>query len=158
GYRRQIMSMWLNSLRRLCRRMSRGVLYDPQTTQLIDCQAFALAPPRTRAETAKPAHKESRKAMRHRMDKEVVCQRETRAGITFMGGARNVSRGGMGLIVGCRFEPGTVLLIEVADGPGDMPRLIPALVVHARPLPYRGWFLGCSFPAQITDADIASLS
>lgn len=147
------MSAWLQSLRRLCRRVSLASVWDPQKTQLIDCRAFALevAPPR----------EESRASERRPCNREVAFQREgaRSVGLSFMGRARNVSAKGMGLIAGCRFDAGTVLLIEMPQVAGPSAgRLIPAVVVHARPLPRRGWYLGCAFAQPLPEQDIRRLS
>jgi len=73
---------------------------------------------------------------------------------------RNISLGGLGLLLQHRFRPGTPLLVELKNAAGEVLRMVPVRVVHATPF-LRGnnpcWLLGCQFVHQLTDAELESL-
>jgi hypothetical protein len=71
---------------------------------------------------------------------------------------RDISRGGMALIVERGFDGGNLLLVELpprADYPGAT---VLAYVLRAEPLPNGGWALGCAFATELADGDSADLS
>jgi hypothetical protein len=71
---------------------------------------------------------------------------------------RDVSRGGIGLIVDRGFEGGSLLLVELppsADFPGAT---VLAYVLRADPLPGGGWALGCAFAAEPGSGGLAALT
>ncbi len=73
------------------------------------------------------------------------------------GRVQNLSRGGLNLVVSRRFEPGTLLQIEL-QGPRDPePRTVLARVVHARPCDANHWALGCSFPWELGEELLRAL-
>lgn len=67
---------------------------------------------------------------------------------------RDISRGGMNVVVKERFEPGAQLSVEL-PGNGDRPAFtVLACVVHALPHADNQWALGCSFADELTDDDL----
>jgi serine/threonine protein kinase len=71
--------------------------------------------------------------------------------------ARDVSAGGIAVLLARRFEPGTDLSIELGAGAGGPPQRLSARVV--RVLAERGghWLHGCAFGSPLTDEELAAL-
>jgi hypothetical protein len=67
----------------------------------------------------------------------------------------NVSAGGVGLYVGRRFEPGTLLFIALRRLPERRP--LAARVAHATRLPSGGWLVGCEFPRCLDEETLRDL-
>src|SRR5437870_9445756 len=57
----------------------------------------------------------------------------------------NVSRGGLKVVIGRRFEVGTILKVEVAVADQESFSTLLARVVRAAPEPVGNWALGCAF-------------
>jgi len=57
---------------------------------------------------------------------------------------RDISTGGISLIMSQWFGPGTILEIEFARGEARSQRAFTASVMHATLLPDGEWFLGCA--------------
>ncbi|MFO0852104.1 MAG: serine/threonine-protein kinase [Gemmataceae bacterium] len=70
---------------------------------------------------------------------------------------RDVSAGGVGLLLARRFEPGTVLGIELAGGPDDRPRRVDVRVVRVRKDRAGHWAHGCALVTPAADADLRGL-
>jgi hypothetical protein len=70
---------------------------------------------------------------------------------------RNVSAGGVGLLLARRFEPGTDLIVEMAGGPGRAGRTFPARVVRAGRNGLGHWLHGCSFLTPLTERELAQV-
>jgi len=71
----------------------------------------------------------------------------------------NISRGGVNVLMPRRFEPGTLLQIEI-HFPADQdkePHAVLARVVHANPKGPGHWSLGCAFPWAITEEDLRAM-
>jgi hypothetical protein len=70
---------------------------------------------------------------------------------------RDVSLGGIGLILGRRFERGVGLAIEVPQV-GDMPaETLLVRVNHVTSLPGGKWLLGCAFASRLSDDELRGL-
>jgi hypothetical protein len=67
---------------------------------------------------------------------------------------RNVSRGGINLTSGQKFEPGWLLCVALPVGDGTQ---VLACVVRCEALPSGLWELGCTFAAQLSDEDLQNL-
>lgn len=154
------------------RRLSRYLGQNVEQTQVIDCPAQSLevtpllvCEGDTKTRMAAPKTKvpdrfvERRATVRHPCDLEAFCRPSSarQAEFSFMARVRNLSAGGVGFILSNRFDPGTVLLMEFQISDARAPRLLPLRVVHARQLPYGGWFLGGSFPQQLAEAEVQAL-
>jgi hypothetical protein len=70
---------------------------------------------------------------------------------------RDVSASGVGVLLARRFEPGTVLGIEVTPGPGTPVRTMSARVVRVGAEPLGHWSHGCVFLSPLTERDLAEL-
>jgi hypothetical protein len=94
---------------------------------------------------------------RHPCDVPVHCQpaaARTDNDHTWPGTIRDVSQGGLGLVLQRRFEPGTVLFIEL---PGTDSRPLLARVVHAARLAQGSWLLGCTFSSKLSEDEVRRL-
>lgn len=69
---------------------------------------------------------------------------------------RDLSASGIGLLVRRRYEPGTLLLIEVTSPDHHLMRSLKARVVHATP-DGNNWLLGCTFINLLDDAAVQAL-
>jgi hypothetical protein len=70
------------------------------------------------------------------------------------GRVRNVSRGGINLVVPHHFEPGTMLGIDLPAPDGGPCSTVLACVIHASEAPGGEWALGCTFSQELTDAEL----
>jgi hypothetical protein len=106
-----------------------------------------------------PGRVEERRAVRYPCELEANCgpSRSGGLGLRWPARIRNFSRGGLRLLLPARFEPGTVLAIEVQSNDDVPPVRFLAEVVHVAPLSYGGWSLGCAFTHELTDAEVRAL-
>jgi serine/threonine protein kinase len=70
---------------------------------------------------------------------------------------RDVSIGGVGVLLARRFEPGTELGIELSAGPGVPPRRMTARVVRVVPEKAGHWTHGCAFSEKLTEDELTAL-
>jgi hypothetical protein len=73
------------------------------------------------------------------------------------GRMRDVSRGGIRLVIDRRVESGTMIRVELplpADRPGAT---VLACVVHVGPAEGPGYEIGCSFATELSDAELEAL-
>jgi hypothetical protein len=70
---------------------------------------------------------------------------------------RDIGAGGFQLLLSRRFEPGTLLVVDVHDGQGQATRMILARVVRVTSLARGRWVLGCAFTVPMTPDDLDSL-
>ncbi len=70
---------------------------------------------------------------------------------------RDVSAGGIGVLLARRFEPGTELTIECAGSSSATVHRIVARVVRVEPENAGHWVHGCAFANPLADADLANL-
>ena len=69
----------------------------------------------------------------------------------------DLSTGGMGLLVNRRFEPDTLLTVELHDSEEATVRLLLVRVVRALQQDRSSWLLGCEFPTKMTEAELLTL-
>jgi hypothetical protein len=83
----------------------------------------------------------------HQQGLKFYCRPETGQGESgwWQGRALEVSMGGMGLLLGRRFEPGTVLTVDVESLAAAFSSRVQVRVIQAIPRPPGCWFLGCVF-------------
>jgi hypothetical protein len=67
---------------------------------------------------------------------------------------RNVSRGGINLLVPERLEPGSMLSIDLPSPDGDTPCTVLACIVHVSAQPDGEWAVGCTFSQELSDAEL----
>ena len=70
---------------------------------------------------------------------------------------KDVSDGGINLLVNRRFEPGSVLMLDFKGQHPDRPVCLLVRVVHVQALSKRKWSLGCRFGRRIGEEEVKSL-
>lgn len=70
---------------------------------------------------------------------------------------RDISAGGFQLLLSRRFEPGTLLVVDVHDGQGQATRMMLARVARVTSMARGRWILGCAFSVPLTPDDLDSL-
>ena len=70
---------------------------------------------------------------------------------------RDVSSGGVGVVLARRFEAGTELMIELGTGPNSTPRRLPVRVVRIEPDSVGHWVHGCAFVSPLADEELTAL-
>lgn len=70
---------------------------------------------------------------------------------------RDISATGIGLTVRRRFEPGSLLFVELVCSFDASTHLIPVTVIHASELDNGHWLLGCNFPRALSQTELADL-
>ena len=73
------------------------------------------------------------------------------------GVVRDVSAGGLGVVLARRFEPGTVLTVELEGGLRKQTRLLLAKVVRVQSEGLGHWKHGCQFVAPSEDDPLVTL-
>lgn len=68
----------------------------------------------------------------------------------------DISQGGIRLIVARRFEPRTILNIEIDGAVEEAPTLLMARVVHVTAESGR-WNLGCRFARELSEKELEAL-
>jgi hypothetical protein len=67
---------------------------------------------------------------------------------------RDISRGGIRLVVETEFEPGALVSVELPGPGGDASYAVLAYVVHASQTDDGAWTLGCTFARELSDEDL----
>jgi hypothetical protein len=70
---------------------------------------------------------------------------------------RNISVGGVGLVIERRFEPGVILFLEITPPASGSKETVMARVVHATAQAGNLWLLGCAFCSRLSPGKIQSL-
>ena len=70
---------------------------------------------------------------------------------------RDLSATGLQLLLSRRFEPGTLLVVDVHDNQGQATRMLLARVIRVASLAKGRWILGCTFTVPLTPEDLDSL-
>lgn len=70
---------------------------------------------------------------------------------------RDLSTGGVGIVVNRRFEPGTLLSIELQDAEQTVNRILLVRVVRVLSEDDGRWLLGCAFTAKLTEGELLAL-
>lgn len=70
------------------------------------------------------------------------------------GKVRDISRGGVGIVLSRRFELGTLLNVEILEANGSSSGSMLARVVHVTPHTSGGWMIGCCFTSELGDDDV----
>ncbi len=70
---------------------------------------------------------------------------------------RDISQGGLGLSLSRRFEPKTILIVELPSGGEGFTRLLPVKVVHTRADGPGRWIVGCTFASRLSEAELQAV-
>jgi hypothetical protein len=101
---------------------------------------------------------ERRAWVRYGTDQAALCRTvSTAKDVGWPGRVRDISAGGIGLLLRHRFRVGTPLLIELHTGKEGPPRLVAVRVVHTTPVPGEGgpcWLIGCAFRTLLDRNDL----
>ncbi len=102
---------------------------------------------------------ERRAFVRYPCDLDTSCQPIASArGMQWTGKVQNISRGGVSLVLGRRFEQGTLLAIEVqAKEPDGKSRSFLARVMHVSLQGTTTWVMGCKFASPLSDDELGAL-
>jgi hypothetical protein len=76
------------------------------------------------------------------------------------GTARDISQGGVGLVMRHRFRPGTALTVEIRGPTGALMSTVRVRVVHASAVVVDGdpcWLVGCAFSQPVSDEEFRAL-
>src|SRR5205823_4368345 len=97
--------------------------------------------------------------VRWRSDREVACRAVGGHGDAAwcLARLRDLSAGGIRLLLASRFEPGTVLELCFQTAAADLPHDLQARVIHLSPMRYGGWSLGCELTPRLTDRQLHAL-
>jgi hypothetical protein len=93
-------------------------------------------------------------------DLTVACRRAGQLDPGWLGTVRDLSRGGVGLVLRHCFKPGTDLTVELRDAAGALLRTVPVRVVHATAVYVEGsprWLLGCAFDQPLSEEEWRAL-
>lgn len=103
---------------------------------------------------------ERRTFVRLACDFQATCRSAGVREVGWPGVVRDISRGGIGLLLTHRFQPGTELAVELRDEKGELRRILCARVVHATAINSDGnpaWVLGCAFDAPLSEEEFEGL-
>jgi len=70
---------------------------------------------------------------------------------------RDLSTGGMGIIVPRRFEPGTLLTVDLEDAARTSHNSFVVRVMHITQETDNSWLLGCAFTAKLSESELLGL-
>lgn len=111
----------------------------------------------TKAELSRPEDRRVR--VRFAEPLKTYCQRGEGDldQIWWIGQTRDVSASGIGLLIPQRFEPDTVLTLELENRRQNLSRTVQVRVVHAVQQSGGLWLLGCVFTEELTNPDLVAL-
>jgi hypothetical protein len=70
----------------------------------------------------------------------------------------DISRTGLSLLLGRRFEPGTLLAVELHDRTHQPMHKLLVRVIRVKKLRPSEWLVGCALHSRLTDAEAMALS
>jgi hypothetical protein len=70
---------------------------------------------------------------------------------------RDLSTGGVGIVVNRRFEAGTLLAVDLQDAEQTTTRSLLVRVVRVTKEDRDHWLLGCAFTSKLSDAELLAL-
>jgi hypothetical protein len=110
------------------------------------------------SDTPKAVGVERRAWVRYPCALESTCQPlGTARGLQWTGKILNISCGGVALLLGRRFEVGTLLALEVPKSQTRDSLTLMARVAHVSTRPGGNWQIGCAFTHAISDEDLQAL-
>jgi hypothetical protein len=110
------------------------------------------------ARSSSAVGEERRVWVRHVCDLPSSCQPVIGGGDKIWSArVQNISRGGVNILVNRRFEPGTILQIDLQNGRAKLDRSILARVIHVTQQKSGLWSTGCAFPWELSEEDLHAL-
>ena len=108
--------------------------------------------------SARSRGKERRAAVRYASGKDCPCQAlSSEKDVRWAAEVRDVSGDGVGLVMNRRFEPRTVLTLEIpGKGQAAAHRLL-IRVVRVQPLAKRRWLIGCIFARRLGEEEVQTI-
>lgn len=89
---------------------------------------------------------------------ETSCQPLASAvGQQWSGHVRDLSAGGVGVVLNRRFELGTLLTIEVLSNSDKPSRTFLGRVIHVHSQPDGSWHMGCRLANSLSEDDVQAL-
>jgi hypothetical protein len=113
----------------------------------------------SRASVDNSSESERRVRVRYTQALKTFCQRGTGEldQIWWMGKVRDISCTGIGLVIQHRFDPETVLVVELENSNQTQSQSFQVRVIRTTPQPDGRWFLGCVFTKELTDAELKAV-
>src|SRR5437773_7238549 len=112
-------------------------------------------------EPAAATHIERRAYVRLATDLAVTCRPSGRQpDVGWPGRVRDISQGGVGLLLRHRFQPGTTLTVEMHGSGGPLLRAVTIRVIHATAVVDGAtscWLHGCAFDEPLDPAEVEAL-
>lgn len=111
-------------------------------------------------ETSQASVIDRRTYVRLASDLEATCRSTGGRDVGWPGTVRDISQGGIGLLLTHRFQPGTELTVELRDASGAVRRVLRVRVIHAAAANIggnSGWRLGCAFDTPLTEEEFEGL-
>jgi hypothetical protein len=98
---------------------------------------------------------ERRLWIRHPLSVEVVCRSaHALEGPHLKAKVRNISLGGVSLVVNRPFQEGDLLSVELPGATPQAATTVLACIVHVGAEPNDEWILGCNFSSELTDEEL----
>jgi hypothetical protein len=96
---------------------------------------------------------ERRSFPRHRYPRKAICQPqgETKDDVWLMGSCQDISLSGLGFRLHRRFDPGTVLTVDLERPTRNSWASFPACVMRCSLQPDGDWILGCAFDPALRE-------
>ena len=96
-----------------------------------------------------------RRALVRQPSRRTLClsEAETKEEILWVVRIQDICRDGVRLLFKQRFEPGTLLSLEVPGKSQETPLLVRARVIHVIPYPDGSFGLGCAFSRLLTEEE-----
>ena len=97
-----------------------------------------------------------RRALVRQRSRKTLClsEAETKEEILWVARIQDICREGVRLLLLRRFEPGTLLRLEVPGKLQETPLLVQARVIHVVPYANGAFGLGCAFSLPLTEEEL----
>jgi len=112
-----------------------------------------------RGDPAAPPKVERRASFRYPCDLEAIMQPVALRGkdCPWLGRIRDISTGGIGIILAYRYEPGSFLSVEIQNRSKSFAHTFVVRVIHTTQLRFGGWQVGCAFNNKISEDELKAL-
>jgi hypothetical protein len=110
------------------------------------------------ADDTQAQEEERRVWIRYPSSAEAACQpANAEDAAPVIARVRNISRGGISLVVNRWYEPGMLLSIQLPDATPESASTILAYVVRSNPKGEGEWAVGCTFATELDEDDLKTL-